>query len=120
MIRFDDVVVRYPRAAADALCGVSLEATRGVLTAIVGPNGSGKSTLVRALIGRIGLTRGSMWVEGVAVASHGPRRAGAHGWPWSRSERSSRSRWRCRSTSRSDAFRIWAFGTRRERKIAPP
>jgi iron complex transport system ATP-binding protein len=62
MIRFDDVVVRYPRAAADALGGVSLAAQSGLLTAVVGPNGSGKSTLVRALIGRVGISRGAVRV----------------------------------------------------------
>ncbi|MEO7084409.1 MAG: ABC transporter ATP-binding protein [Gemmatimonadaceae bacterium] len=69
MIRFDDVVVRYPRSAADALSGVSLEAGRGKLTAIVGPNGSGKSTLVRALIGRIGVARGRIAVDGTDVSA---------------------------------------------------
>jgi iron complex transport system ATP-binding protein len=62
MIRFDDVVVRYPRASADALGGVSLAAKSGLLTAVVGPNGSGKSTLVRALIGRVGISRGAVRV----------------------------------------------------------
>ena len=63
MIRFDSVVVRYPRATSDALAGVSLDATSGALTAVVGPNGSGKSTLVRALIGRIALTRGAVLID---------------------------------------------------------
>jgi iron complex transport system ATP-binding protein len=63
MIRFEDVVVRYPRASSDALSGVSLSAKSGSLTAVVGPNGSGKSTLVRALIGRVALARGSVRVD---------------------------------------------------------
>jgi iron complex transport system ATP-binding protein len=63
MIRFQDVVVRYPRASSDALKGVSLAAERGALTAVVGPNGSGKSTLVRALIGRVALSRGAVRVD---------------------------------------------------------
>ena len=69
MLRFEDVAVRYPRAAADALGGVSLTATRGLLTAVVGPNGSGKSTLVRALIGRIPLVRGAIHVDDRDVRS---------------------------------------------------
>lgn len=68
MIRFDDVVVRYPRAGADALRGVSLEARAGAITAVVGPNGSGKSTLVRALIGRVPLAAGRISVESSSVA----------------------------------------------------
>jgi iron complex transport system ATP-binding protein len=50
MIRFGDLVVRYPGAANPAVGGVSFEAPAGVLTALVGPNGSGKSTLVKALL----------------------------------------------------------------------
>jgi iron complex transport system ATP-binding protein len=69
MIRFDDVAVRYARAASDALSGVSLEARRGMLTAVVGPNGSGKSTLVRALIGRVPLARGHIHVDDHDIAA---------------------------------------------------
>jgi iron complex transport system ATP-binding protein len=71
MIEFNDVAVRYPRANTPALGGVTLEAPRGLLTAIVGPNGSGKSTLVRALIGRIGLERGTIRVDGTPAPTLG-------------------------------------------------
>ena len=37
------------------------------VTAVVGPNGSGKSTLVRALIGRVAMTRG--WCVGIRCVS---------------------------------------------------
>lgn len=74
MIAFDGLVVRYPRASRDALAGVSFEAPRGTLTAVVGPNGSGKSTLVRSLIGRIRPRSGTIRVDGVDVAAI-PRRA---------------------------------------------
>lgn len=69
MIRFSDIAVRYPRASADALAGVSLEAKRGAITAVVGPNGSGKSTLVRALIGRVAMARGDVFVDDIALAT---------------------------------------------------
>lgn len=62
MIVYRDVAVRYPRASGDALRGVSLEARRGVITAVAGPNGSGKSTLVRALIGRVAVARGDIQI----------------------------------------------------------
>lgn len=74
MIVFDDVAVRYARRELTALDGVSLGASRGALTAVVGPNGSGKSTLVRALVGRVALSRGAVLVDGESV-SHGSRRA---------------------------------------------
>jgi iron complex transport system ATP-binding protein len=69
MIVFDDVVVRYPRREMPALDGVSLDAPRGRLTAVVGPNGSGKSTLVRALVGRAPLARGRILIDGESHAA---------------------------------------------------
>jgi iron complex transport system ATP-binding protein len=72
MIRFESVRVRYPRTTRDALSGVSLEAARGSLTAVVGPNGSGKSTLIRALIGRLALGEGSILVDGTPASSLPP------------------------------------------------
>jgi iron complex transport system ATP-binding protein len=63
VIRFEDVVVRYPRADRDALSGVGLEAPRGRVTVVVGPNGSGKSTLVRTLLGRVPLRSGRILID---------------------------------------------------------
>jgi iron complex transport system ATP-binding protein len=74
MIAFSDVVVRYPHRVLPALDGVSFAAPRGELTAVVGPNGSGKSTLVRALIGRVELSAGTIEVDGAPVG-RGSRRA---------------------------------------------
>jgi len=71
MIEFDDVAVRYPRATVPASAGVTLEAKRGLVTAIVGPNGSGKSTLVRALIRRIPLERGTIRIDGALASALG-------------------------------------------------
>jgi iron complex transport system ATP-binding protein len=69
MIRFDDVVLRYPRATCPAVNGVSLDAPRGAMTAIVGPNGSGKITLVRALLGRLAPERGRVTIDGTPIAA---------------------------------------------------
>ena len=69
MIRFNGVVVRYPRAVTAAVDGVSFEAPRGKITAIAGPNGSGKSTLVRALLGRIGVEKGAIHVDDVDAST---------------------------------------------------
>lgn len=65
MISFTDLVVRYPRAPRAAVDGVSLEARRGEITAVVGPNGSGKSSLVRALVGRVVPSSGDVRIDGV-------------------------------------------------------
>ena len=74
MIVFRDVVVRYPRREEPALQGISLDAVRGRLTAVVGPNGSGKSTLVRAMLGRADITSGDVRIDG-AIVTAGERRA---------------------------------------------
>jgi iron complex transport system ATP-binding protein len=74
VIRFDEVVVRYSRAVGDALAGVSVEAVRGRITAVVGPNGSGKSTLVRALLGRVPISGGSITIDGAAASALERRR----------------------------------------------
>ncbi|MBC7898211.1 MAG: ABC transporter ATP-binding protein, partial [Cytophagaceae bacterium] len=66
-------VVRYPRAAEPAVNHVSFDAPAGAITAIAGPNGSGKSTLVRALLGRVPVASGSIFVED-ADATHLDRR----------------------------------------------
>jgi iron complex transport system ATP-binding protein len=69
MIRFEELVVRYPRASATALAGVSLGADRGQLTAVVGPNGSGKTTLVRTLLRLQAPTAGRVTVDGAPLES---------------------------------------------------
>jgi len=67
MIAFRDVIVRYPRAAAAAVDGVSFEARRGAITALVGPNGSGKSTLVGALLRLQVHASGAIAIDGVSL-----------------------------------------------------
>ena len=63
MIAFKDVRVRYPRQNRDALAGVTLDAPKGQVTAVVGPNGSGKSTLVRTLLGRVKPASGAITID---------------------------------------------------------
>lgn len=46
---YDDVRMRYPGAASDALSEVNLRAGPGTVTAIVGRSGSGKTSLLRLL-----------------------------------------------------------------------
>jgi iron complex transport system ATP-binding protein len=69
MISVSDLVVSYPRAARNAVDGVSFVAASGKLTALAGPNGSGKSTIVRALLGRADILGGLVAVEGSDVRS---------------------------------------------------
>jgi iron complex transport system ATP-binding protein len=78
MIAFQNVTARYPRAARQALSGVSFNATGGAVTAIVGPNGSGKSTLVRVLLRRLATVSGAIEVAGRPLASLPPRELARH------------------------------------------
>jgi putative ABC transport system ATP-binding protein len=64
-----DVVRRYGEGdtAVEALRGVSLDISRGRLTAVMGPSGSGKSTLMHILAGLDQPTSGDVSVAGVDI-----------------------------------------------------
>src|ERR1700730_12201671 len=55
--------------AVQALDGVSLEAPRGMLTALVGPDGAGKTTLMRLAAGLLRADSGELTVLGVNAAA---------------------------------------------------
>ncbi len=55
--------------AVDALRGVSLEVSRGQLTAVMGPSGSGKSTLMHILAGLDQPTSGSVEIDGTEITT---------------------------------------------------
>ncbi|HEY7878619.1 MAG TPA: ABC transporter ATP-binding protein [Gemmatimonadaceae bacterium] len=71
MIRFEEMVVRYPHAAQDAVDRVTFDVARGAITALVGPNGSGKSSLVGVLLRLHGGARvtGRVTIDGVALGA---------------------------------------------------
>jgi ABC-type sugar transport system ATPase subunit len=65
--------------AVHALRGVSIEAYRGEVLALLGDNGAGKSTLVKCISGVHGLDEGEVRLDGEVVSIHSPaaaRRAG--------------------------------------------
>jgi len=68
-----DVHMRFqlPRQPpVQALGGVSFEAPRGKLTALVGPDGAGKTTLIRLTTGLLRPDSGKVEVLGIDVAAH--------------------------------------------------
>jgi len=68
-----DVTRRYGEGntAVDALRGVSLDVTRGQLTAVMGPSGSGKSTLMHILAGLDRPTEGTVAIDGTDITRLG-------------------------------------------------
>lgn len=62
-----DLHVRLGRA--HILRGVSLDIEKGRTVAILGPNGSGKSTLIRAMVGAIPHSEGSVHLLGAELGS---------------------------------------------------
>ena len=57
----------------------SLTVQGGTITAIVGPNGAGKSTLMKAVLGILRPSQGSVSVNGIDVTGHSITKMAAHG-----------------------------------------
>ncbi|MDN4479374.1 energy-coupling factor ABC transporter ATP-binding protein [Demequina muriae] len=72
MIEFKDAAVVAPDSGVPILEPTSLTLTERHIS-IVGANGGGKSTLVRLINGLVLPSEGSVEVEGLDVAKHGPR-----------------------------------------------
>ncbi len=72
-VRFENAAVQI--AGRTIWSGVSLEVAQGEFLAVLGPNGVGKSTLVKAALGLIGLSAGSVTVLG-HPAGHAGRQVG--------------------------------------------
>jgi energy-coupling factor transporter ATP-binding protein EcfA2 len=78
VIRFEQVTITYPDAAAPALRDVELSIDEGELCLVVGRTGVGKSTLLGAINGLVphftgGHLRGRVVVDGRDTSTHPPR-----------------------------------------------
>ena len=69
-IEFRDVSVEYP-GYVKALCGVSLQISRGEFVFLVGKTGAGKSTLLKLLTRELKATSGEVILDGRDVARLG-------------------------------------------------
>ncbi|MFC8430384.1 thiol reductant ABC exporter subunit CydD [Streptomyces sp. NPDC057253] len=67
-LAFEQVTVRYPGRAADAVTDVSFEVAPGETVALVGPSGAGKSTLLNVLLGFVGPAEGRVRIGGADLA----------------------------------------------------
>ncbi|WP_439948446.1 thiol reductant ABC exporter subunit CydD [Streptomyces sp. BBFR109] len=63
-LAFENVSVRYPGRAADAVSGISFSVEPGETVALVGPSGAGKSTLLNVLLGFVTPTTGRVRIGG--------------------------------------------------------
>jgi branched-chain amino acid transport system ATP-binding protein len=71
VLTIDGIFAGYGQA--DILRGIDLELEPGTITCIVGPNGAGKSTVLRTISGLLRPSRGTIELDGRAIAGLTPR-----------------------------------------------
>ncbi len=69
MLTIENLSYRYPKAAAAALDGVSLQARRGAVLGLLGPNGAGKTTLISHLSGLLAVQGGQILIDEQLLAA---------------------------------------------------
>jgi ATP-binding cassette subfamily C protein CydC len=68
-VRLDDLSLRYPGSAEEALQHVSMTLTRGRVLALVGPSGAGKTSLVNLLMRFWQPQSGQIWLDGEPITN---------------------------------------------------
>jgi len=71
-LKLNDVTVS--RGVGPVISNVTLEVTPGEVTTLVGPNGAGKTSLLESLSGVIGISSGSIELDGVDISKMSRRR----------------------------------------------
>jgi branched-chain amino acid transport system ATP-binding protein len=80
MLVLEDVHVHY--GSAHVLHGVGLEVQAGQIVCLVGRNGAGKSTTLKAIMGIVPLSGGSILFRGDRIDGRAPHLVAARGLAW--------------------------------------
>ena len=80
ILRVDDIDVFY--GASQILFGVSFGVEKGQSLALLGRNGAGKSTTMKAVMGLLDRTEGSVRFEGAEIRGEPPFRISRRGLGW--------------------------------------
>jgi iron complex transport system ATP-binding protein len=70
VLKFEDVTFRYAAATPPVLCGFSMTARTGTITALLGPNGTGKTTALRLAAGWLRPSAGEIRVDSRRLGSY--------------------------------------------------
>jgi branched-chain amino acid transport system ATP-binding protein len=76
----NDIHVHY--GSAHVLHGVSLDVQAGQIVCLVGRNGAGKSTMLKAIMGIVSLSGGSIFFRGDRIDGRAPHAIATRGLAW--------------------------------------
>ena len=71
-LELKDIFAGY--GETEILHGVNLSVNMGEIVAIIGPNGAGKSTAIKAILGLLNITKGSVLLNGNDITDTAPDR----------------------------------------------
>ena len=77
-LSLENLVVTPPGAASPVIKGINLHARPGEVLAVIGPSGSGKSTLMRAVLGILLPTNGTVRLDGAELGHWDREALGRH------------------------------------------